>query len=282
MNPRDVARTSSRGMKMKAKIVMAATLAVALTAAAAGAQGRGAPPRGGPAAAGGGPGGGGRAEAMIQRQLFRGITLSDTERAQLRKLRTDDRTQMQALAQSERADRQALRTAFVNGDTVALKAARRKLDGSGNRRIALRGQLERNVRGLLTPDQRKQFDANLKRVGRRVGYAAHRVMRRRAVARRGRGLAPGRMRFAPGRDFGSGRAYRGGFAPGWGARGQGSGYAPSQRFRRGGFGLGGPGGRGAPGPDGGRRFRRGFGPGRGNGAAPPDSTRAPVGGDGMA
>jgi Spy/CpxP family protein refolding chaperone len=160
---------------------MLAAIAVAMTAAAAGASAqRGMGGRAGPDSAMG-PGGPG---AMMQRQLFRGITLTDSQKTQLTHLRDANRTAMQALMKSARADREALRTARENGDTVALKEARRNLEGWRNRVIALRGTMQRDVRGVLTPDQQKAFDANRVRIEQRVARAARMTHRERMWGRR--------------------------------------------------------------------------------------------------
>ena len=134
------------------------------------------------------------ARQLAQRQLFRGITLTDAQKTQLQTLRADGRTQTQALMKTTKADRQAMRTARENGDTVALNRARHGARGDVNRRIALRGQLINQVRGVLTPDQQKQFDANRSRLrhhaaramrGRRGGVQ-HRSTKR--AAPRGQGM----------------------------------------------------------------------------------------------
>ena len=123
---------------------------------------------------------------LAQRQLFRGITLTDAQKTQLQTLRADGRTQTQALMKTARANRQAMRTARENGDTVALNTARHEARGDANRRIALRGQLITQVRGVLTPDQQKQFDTNRARLRHR----ATRAMRGRRGGAQRRGMMP--------------------------------------------------------------------------------------------
>ncbi len=228
---------------MRKTTKMFAALVVAMTTAAAGASAQ----RGGMAGPGMGRGGPGAMGAMMRRQLFRGITLTDTQRTQLHKLHEARQAQMQAMMTSARADRQALRTAYQNGDTVALKAARQTLDGWRNRQIALRGQMQREVRGILTPDQQKVFDANRTRLAQRVERGVRMMRRERLWGRRQammRFMAPHRMEFMRGR-----------------------GLRPGMGFQRGG------------GVDGGPAFQRGRGGPPGGGAAP-DSTQGggpPVG-----
>lgn len=241
---------------MNGKMMTLVALALAGSVAVAGAQQRGGmgPMRGPAMGRGGAPGG---MAAMMQRQLFRGITLTDAQKAQLQKLGDDGRTQTEALAKSAQADREAMLTARENGDTVPLKAARQKLQGYSNQRIALRGQMLKSARGVLTPDQQKQFDANRTRLQRRAAATMRNMRQHRMWQRRGammRGMAPNRGRFAPwGRGAGGPAFQRGrGFGPGRGGFGQG------------GQGLGPPRGRGGPPP----------------GGQPPDSSDAapPIGG----
>ena len=199
---------------------------------------------------------GGGMPAMMGRQMFRGITLSDAQKAQLDKMREAHQTQMQTFAKSAQADRQALRTARQNGDTIALKAARRNMEGAMNTHIALRAQMQKSMRGVLTPDQQKVFDANRTRVERRVARAG-RMMRAERMSMRRHAM----MR-AFGRDRGWGMRRGGGFGPGAGMQ---------MRPGRGGFDSG-AGMRMRPG-------RGGFGPGagmrmhRGPAGPPPDSTQ---------
>lgn len=154
-----------------------------------------------------GQGRGGRMRAMMARQMFRGITLTDVQKGQLQTLRDDNHAQMLTLLKSAQADRQALRTARVNGDTIALRAARQRIRGDRNRGIAVRGELQRNVRGVLTPDQQKQFDANRTHIRQRVAMAGRMMRRERMRFRRHammRAFMPGRRGFSP-------RGGRGGF-----------------------------------------------------------------------
>ena len=209
-------------------------------------------------------GAGQNAGALVSRQLLRGITLTDAQKTALQKAQDDGRTQMQALTTTAQANREAARTARENGDTIALNRLRAQTRGDANRRIALRAQQVQRVRGLLTPDQQKQFDENRTRLRNRVGRAMGAMRQRRMAMRRGammRAMAPRagmRMQMRGGRGFG-----RGGFGPGGGMQfrggqqGPGGGFGPGGGMRmRGGRGGGafgpgaqrGPGGPGAPPP----------------------------------
>ncbi len=259
---------------MRRTTMMLAAVAVAMTTVAAGASAqRGMGGMGGRGMAGPGMGRGNAMGAMIQRQLFRGITLTDTQKTQLEKLRDANRTAMQAQAKSEQTDRQAFRTAMMNGDTVALKAARQKLEGYRNRTIALRGALMRNARGVLTPDQQKTFDANRTRLEQRAVRGVRMMRQQRMWGRRQammRYMAPNRMRSMRGRGWGPGAGFQQGGGPAF-QRGRGFGNGPA--FQRGGGFGGGPAF---------QRGRGGFGPRRGGQqSAPPDSTQGstpPIGG----
>ena len=182
-------------------------------------------------------GAGQNAGALVSRQLFRGITLTDAQKTQLQKVQTDGRAEMQAFAKTAQANREAVRTARENGDTVALNRARQEARGAANRRIALRAQTEKRVRAVLTADQQKQFDENRTRLHQRVGRAMGAMRQQRMAMRRGammRAMSPRagmrmqmRMQMRGGRGFG-----RGGFGPGGemqfrgGQRGPGGGFGP--------------------------------------------------------
>jgi Spy/CpxP family protein refolding chaperone len=221
---------------MLAAIAVAMTTTAATASAQRGIGGRGGMQGPGMAMGRRTPGGPGALGAMMQRQIFRGVTLTQAQQAQLQKLRDASRTQMQALMKSAQADRQALRAARENGDTVALKAARQKLEGWRNRTIALRGEMQRNVRGVLTPDQQKTFDANRARLEHRATRAMRMMRQERMWGRRQammRAMAPNRMRFMRGRGFGPRARFQrgGGFGPGGGFhRGGGPGFQRGGRF----------------------------------------------------
>jgi Spy/CpxP family protein refolding chaperone len=117
-------------------LVRAAVLTAAVVAVSAIASSQ--------ASAQGGQGGQGRGGAAQQAMMFEGITLSEAQTAKVDSIRGAFREKMMALprpAQGERAD-------------SASMAARRQL--TDDQRAA--------VRGVLTADQAKTFDANVEKM----------------------------------------------------------------------------------------------------------------------
>lgn len=143
------------------KSMMAVGLAMVLTAgsaALASAQAAQAAPqrpqhgqwdgRGGPGGRRGGPGA----------ALLHGITLSDAQKAQLKQYREAQRTKFQGEREQHAADFQKMRDARQRGDTATANAMMRQF------RARMEQQHDAQVaaiRGILTPDQQKQFDANV-------------------------------------------------------------------------------------------------------------------------
>jgi Spy/CpxP family protein refolding chaperone len=92
--------------------------------------------------------------------LLRGITLTDAQQQQVATLREQQRERMRAAREQSGAGRGADRTAAgANGaprrrpDSATLAARRKQFDEQRTRDEAA-------LRALLTPEQRKQFDAN--------------------------------------------------------------------------------------------------------------------------
>lgn len=119
-------------MKAIRMLVATALVLVAMPMAAQGGMGGGQ----------GGMGGGQGRGAMQQRQnemLFKGITLTDAQRAKVDTLQTAQRTAMQEMMQSGAMQ-----------------------DPAARERVAeMRTKHNNDIRALLTPEQRTQFDKNL-------------------------------------------------------------------------------------------------------------------------
>ncbi len=125
-------------MKAMRMLVAAALVMVAMPLAAQGGMGGG---QGGMGGGQGGQGGQGRA-AMQQRQnemLFKGITLTEAQRAKIDTLQTAQRTAMQEMMQS---------------GAMQDPAARERM-------MEMRTKHNNDIRAVLTPEQRTQFDKNL-------------------------------------------------------------------------------------------------------------------------
>ncbi|HYD53532.1 MAG TPA: Spy/CpxP family protein refolding chaperone [Gemmatimonadaceae bacterium] len=102
--------------------------------------------------------------------LLRGITLTDAQKAQLAQLRERNKPS-EAERQQRQAQREELRALRQKGDTAALRARFEQLRA--------RGQQERQrdvaaIRGILTAEQQKQFDANLAEAQKRQAQRGER------------------------------------------------------------------------------------------------------------
>lgn len=152
-------------------IALIAALAVATSASAVVAQtpsGRGSGGRGGPG-------------MMMDRVLFKNITLTDAEKAKLEDLHKAEREKMQAARGNDagRADFEAIRDARQKGDTATanklMAEQRAKMDARRDEQIAA-------YRAILTSDQVSQFDANVAEMKK---MASERGMGRGMGGRRG-------------------------------------------------------------------------------------------------
>ena len=94
------------------------------------------------------------------RGLLRGIDLSQTQQSQVRAIHERYATQLQELRKADRPDVEKLRAAREKGDTATLRAARRQMTEGRERMMALAQKEADEVRGVLTADQQKTFDAN--------------------------------------------------------------------------------------------------------------------------
>ena len=99
----------------------------------------------------GGPG-------MMEHALLKNITLTDAQKAKLEQVQKSERASMTADSGARRAEFDAVRKARQSGDTVTanrlMLEQRTKMDQQFSARSAA-------VRAILTPDQQKQFDANV-------------------------------------------------------------------------------------------------------------------------
>ena len=141
------------------KLALLVSFALVASGTTVQAQGRGM----GRASGRGGPGG---PAAMMDRFLFKDITLTDAQKAKLEEMRTAERDQMQAQAGRGRggADFEAIREARQKGDTATVARLmadqRQKMEAQRDERIAA-------IRAILTADQVSQFDANVAEMKKR-------------------------------------------------------------------------------------------------------------------
>lgn len=162
---------------MKKVAVVAAAFAALAAAGVAQAQGTGAPAQhqhGGEAHGQMGPGG--RGGMMMEQMLFKGITLTDAQKAKLDTLHQQFRTTMQAQRGQGRPDFSAIREARQKGDTATanklMAEQRQKMEAQQQAHFA-------TIRTILTPEQQKQFDANVAEMKQHQGEWGH-----------GRGMRP--------------------------------------------------------------------------------------------
>jgi|SRR5690348_4096845 len=96
-------------------------------------------------------------------QLLKGIALSPDQKAKLQELRRDEKNN--ASREQFRKAMADARSARQRGDTAAakaqMKALRGQMEQAQERRVAA-------IRSVLTPDQQRQFDANLAQWKERV------------------------------------------------------------------------------------------------------------------
>lgn len=144
---------------MKKVAMVAAAFAALAAAGVAQAQGTGAPAQHQHGAERGGQmGPGGRGGMMMEQMLFKGITLTDAQKAKLDTVHQQMRTAMQAQRGQGRPDFSAIREAREKGDT----ATANKLMAEQRAKMELQQQAHlATIRMILTPEQQKQFDANV-------------------------------------------------------------------------------------------------------------------------
>lgn len=103
---------------------------------------------------------------------FKGITLSDAEKAKLRAIHQKYATEGKSLRESLAPAMQEARAARQKGDTVAAKAVWERNKAGREQLKALHDRQRDELRAALTPEHQKQFDANVaERTARRAELA---------------------------------------------------------------------------------------------------------------
>lgn len=116
-----------------------------------------------------------RASARPMAQsAFRGIQLTDTEKANLKAVRARYQPQMKAMRDSMRPDFKALREARQKGDSAALKAFRSEAAAQREQSQAVMQKMNADMRAALTPEHQTQFDTNMERMKERAGKRGNR------------------------------------------------------------------------------------------------------------
>lgn len=124
-----------------------------------------------------------------ERALFKGIKLSDAEKANLKAVRAKYEPQMQALREQSKPQMQAMRDARQRGDTAALKALREKNAGHRDANRKLFDAERADLRAALAPENQAKFDANVQQLQSRFaqrGAHAHKRAGREAGSTAGK------------------------------------------------------------------------------------------------
>jgi len=127
----------------------------------------------------GGPGGfGGKGDVMGRRPaqfLLKGITLTETQKTQLKQLRESQRTAMEANRAQAKKQFDDAKAARQKGDTATARAIMTRLQTQMEQQ---RAQETAAIRNILTGDQRVQFDKNVAEAKQRMQERANRVGQR--------------------------------------------------------------------------------------------------------
>jgi Spy/CpxP family protein refolding chaperone len=108
-----------------------------------------------------------RAGARGERGLFRGIKLSDAEKAKLKDIKGKYATQTKSLREQMKPAIQEARAARQKGDTAAAKAVMARNKGSFDKLAELRKSEQAEIRSGLTAEHQKQFDTNVQQLAKR-------------------------------------------------------------------------------------------------------------------
>lgn len=100
--------------------------------------------------------------------LLRGIELTQAQRDQVKTINEKYRAEFQTLRQSLQPDMKAVREARQRGDTAAARAAWDRNTVGREKMQALMEKQRTELRGVLTADQQKTFDANAQQVRTRM------------------------------------------------------------------------------------------------------------------
>jgi cytochrome c556 len=104
-------------------------------------------------------------------QLFKGITLSDAEKANVKNAQAKYAPQMKALREQFKPQMQAAREARQRGDTAALKTIWQNSAAQREQTKKLVDAERNDLRAALTPENQVKFDANVKQLQQR--FAQH-------------------------------------------------------------------------------------------------------------
>lgn len=105
-----------------------------------------------------------RREGMGMGMMFKGIELTDAQKAQLKEVR-QKHGMSEAMKAQMKAQHEAMKAVREKGDTVAMRAMRLQMQEQMKQRHEQMQQhhdaMISDVRGILTPAQREVFDRNV-------------------------------------------------------------------------------------------------------------------------
>lgn len=116
---------------------------------------------------------------QLGKQLFKGIQLSDAEKANVKAVREKYAPQMKALRAQFKPQMQQARQARQRGDTAALKSMWSQTSAQRDQMKKLLESERNDIRNALAPEHRAQFDANVTRTEQRVAKRASKAWAKR-------------------------------------------------------------------------------------------------------
>lgn len=114
-------------------------------------------------------------KGRLKHQLFRGMTLSDAEKANIKTVHAKYAPQMKALRQQFKPQLKAAREARQRGDTAALKQLWSQTSAQRQQTKQLLEAERNDLRAALTPANQSKFDANVKQLEQRVAQRARKA-----------------------------------------------------------------------------------------------------------
>ena len=109
----------------------------------------------------------------LRGQLFKGITLSDAEKANLKNVQAKYASQMKALRQQFKPQAQATRDARQRGDTTALRSIWQQSAAQREQTKQLLTAERNDMRAALAPANQAKFDANVQALDMRLAKHAN-------------------------------------------------------------------------------------------------------------
>jgi len=111
-------------------------------------------------------------------QLFKGITLSDADKANVKAVQAKYAPQMKALRAQFKPQMEAARQARQRGDTAALRTMWQNSAPQREQTKKLLDAERNDLRGALTPENQVKFDANVKQFSQHAAQRAGKAWRK--------------------------------------------------------------------------------------------------------